>query len=164
MTNSICLRLPHNQIESCLWLITGFVTRVIRHVSLVEQGLRTHPEHLSTALVSVDFVLLKLNYLCSVLYVIICPFGQNCLFDLRLLILSLLVSSNFSHWWFREKGILWSRFTTKWWNFYGDIQQVSDLQCIVQENRFFCWWQNLIHKPDSISLSLRNGMHRKIAR
>ena len=32
----------------CSWLITGFVTRLPRRVSLMEQGLLTLPEHLSS--------------------------------------------------------------------------------------------------------------------
>ena len=34
--------------EQGLWLITGFVTRLTRRVSLVEQELLTFPEHLSS--------------------------------------------------------------------------------------------------------------------
>ena len=48
-----------------LWLITGFVTRVTRRVPLVEQELLTLPEHLSSPLFLVGFVLLDLLfYMC----------------------------------------------------------------------------------------------------
>ena len=42
------------------WLITGFVTRLTRRVSLVEHELLTLPEHLSSTPVFVGFVLLNL--------------------------------------------------------------------------------------------------------
>ena len=49
------------------WLITGFVTRITRRVSLVEQELLTIPEHLSSPPVFSGFVLLDLWFYMYVL-------------------------------------------------------------------------------------------------
>jgi len=76
-----------------IWVVTGFVTRVTRWVS--------HMELL--ALLGLWFLVefMLLGFLCSVLWIIACPFvffiwPLCCLsFDLRLLITHL-VSSNFS--------------------------------------------------------------------
>jgi hypothetical protein len=43
---------------------TGFVTRLTRRVPLVEQELLTLPEHLSSPLFLVGFVLLDLSFMC----------------------------------------------------------------------------------------------------
>ena len=50
MENNGYVPLVVNTFQSFLrsWLITGFVTRLIRHVSLVEHELLTLPEHLSS--------------------------------------------------------------------------------------------------------------------
>jgi len=50
----------HSPSFSHSWLITGFVTRLTRWVSLVEYELLTLPDHLSSSPVLVGFVLLKL--------------------------------------------------------------------------------------------------------
>jgi hypothetical protein len=52
--------------------ITGFVTRLTRRVPLVEQELHTLPEHMSSPLVLVGFVLLDLSFYVYVLS--FCPF------------------------------------------------------------------------------------------
>ena len=48
-------------------LIPGFVTIVTRQVSHVKQELLTRPEHLISPPVLVEFVLLDLYFICSVL-------------------------------------------------------------------------------------------------
>ena len=76
------------------WLITGFVTRLTRRVPLVEQGLLTLPEHLSSLPV---FCGVRITQ-SLVLYVFFCTFYfGHCVylffFDIRILITPL-VSSN----------------------------------------------------------------------
>jgi hypothetical protein len=48
------------------WLITGFVTRLTRRMSLVDQGLLTPPEHMRSPPVLVGFVLLDMLCVCFV--------------------------------------------------------------------------------------------------
>ena len=54
--------------------VIGFVTRLRRRLSLVEQELLTLPEHLSSPLVLVGFVLLSLQFYVYVLQIVVCPF------------------------------------------------------------------------------------------
>jgi hypothetical protein len=75
------------------WLFTGFVTRVTRRVSLVEQEMLTFPNHLISPRVLVGFVLLDLYFMCMFcksLFVFLSFFFWPlcCLsfFDLRILI------------------------------------------------------------------------------
>ena len=55
------------------WIITGFVTRLTRHISLEEQELLTLPEHLSSPPVF-RFVLLGLYFYMYVVSIVVCPF------------------------------------------------------------------------------------------
>jgi hypothetical protein len=57
------------------WLITGFVIRLTRRVSLVEQELPTLPEHLSSPRFLVEFVFLDLYFYMYVLYIVVCPWN-----------------------------------------------------------------------------------------
>jgi len=81
------------------WLITGFLTRLTRRVSLVEQELLTLPVHLSSPPVLVGFALLDVEFYMNVLYIVVCPFvlffwPLCCLFfDIRILITPLVSSS-----------------------------------------------------------------------
>jgi hypothetical protein len=56
------------------WLVTEFVTRLTRRVSLAEQELLTFPEHLSSPRFLVGFVLLDLLLYMYVMLIVICPF------------------------------------------------------------------------------------------
>ena len=83
-------------------IITGYITRLIRRVSLVEQVLLTLPEHLSSPPFLVGFVLLDLQFyvyvfisLFVLLYFFFCPLCCLFFFDIRILITPL-VSSNSS--------------------------------------------------------------------
>ena len=60
---------PHSR------LITGFVTRLIRRVPLVEQELLTLPEHLSSPPFVVGFLLLNLYIYMYVLSIVVCTFS-----------------------------------------------------------------------------------------
>jgi len=88
-------------------LITGFVTRLTRRVSLVEQELPTLPEHLSSPRLLVGFVLLDLSFMCmfcrSLIVLVYFLFWSLCclFFDIRILITPL-VSSNSSHIFFQN--------------------------------------------------------------
>ena len=64
------------------WLITGFMTRVTRQVSLVEQELLSLPKYLSSPPVfSGVRVAWSLSVLCSVLYIVVCPVSfRHCVF------------------------------------------------------------------------------------
>ena len=81
------------------WLITGFVTILIRQVSLVEQELPTLPEHLSSPLFSgVRCTRSLVLYVCFVdrwLSFFFWPLCCLFFFDIRIFI-TLLVSSNSS--------------------------------------------------------------------
>jgi hypothetical protein len=79
------------------WITTGFVTRVIRRVPIVEQELLTLPEHLRSYCSIFSF-------LCSVLHIIVWPFdlflfwSLYCLFFCGLwLLLTPLASSHFPY-------------------------------------------------------------------
>ena len=85
-----------------LWLITRFVTRVTRRVSLVEQEMFTLPHHLSSPPVFSEVLVARSLVFCAMfcrsLFVLFCFFWSLyylSFFDLRLLI-SIYVSSNFS--------------------------------------------------------------------
>ena len=81
--------------------VIEFVTRLRRRLSLVEQELLTLPEHLSSPLVLVGFVLLSLQFYVYVLqivvllYIFFWPLCCLFFFDIRILI-TRLVSSNSS--------------------------------------------------------------------
>ena len=69
------------------WLITGFVTRLTRWVSLVEQSLLTLTEHLSS---HPPFSGVRINRsldIMYVLYIVVCPF----VFFLLVIMLSILL-------------------------------------------------------------------------
>ena len=61
-------------ILSLVYFTTGFVTRLTRRVSLVEEELHTLPEHLSSSPVLVGFVLLDLQFYMYVLQIVVCSF------------------------------------------------------------------------------------------
>jgi hypothetical protein len=105
---NICVRNDHGYVPlvntyrslTHSWLITVFVTRLTRRLSLVEQELLTLPEHLSSPPAFSGVCVIRSLVLC-VCFVDRClsfffwPLCCLFFFDLRILITSL-VSSNFS--------------------------------------------------------------------
>jgi hypothetical protein len=91
------------------WLITKSVTKLTRRVSLVEQELSTFLEHNSSPSVSsggssyliFSFMCLFCRSFFVLLYVFFWPLCCLFFIDLRILITPL-VSSNYSHWWHSE--------------------------------------------------------------
>ena len=78
------------------WLITGFVTRLTRRVSLVVQELLTLPEHLSSCYSIFSYLCMFCRSLFVLLYFFFWPLCCLFFFDIQILITPL-VSSNFSY-------------------------------------------------------------------
>ena len=73
------------------WLITGFVTRLIRRVSLMEQELLTLPDHLSSPPVF-SFICIFCRSLFVLLYFFFWPLCCLFFFDTRIMIAPLVPS------------------------------------------------------------------------
>jgi hypothetical protein len=144
----------------CSWLITGFVSRLTRWVSLVEQELPTLLNHLSSHPVfsgaSVTRSLVFIRMFCRSLFALFCSFFLWLLccrffFDIQILITPL-ISSNSSinrmhSSWIHVKLSL-EVFPLKLETLLICIRERETqglvLQSISKVNNFYVWWVNIL--------------------